>query len=88
MKVAISLPLDLLEHFDSVAARAGLNRSEFFRAAGVRLAADLEVGELTQAIDAYLDRRSEATAGADDDLIQDVTRHSRARLAATEGEEW
>ncbi len=89
MKVAISLPDALLEHFDSVAARSGLNRSEFFRAAGARYAAELEGSEVAHAIDAYLDSRDTQLIEAEADLARDVTQRSRAQLATvTEDDEW
>ncbi|MFE7846655.1 CopG family ribbon-helix-helix protein [Microbacterium sp. NPDC057407] len=42
MKTAISLPESDLERFDRIAARHGMNRSEFFRRAGRHLADELE----------------------------------------------
>lgn len=42
MKTAISIPDDDFARFDRVAARHGMNRSEFFQIAGRRLADELE----------------------------------------------
>jgi metal-responsive CopG/Arc/MetJ family transcriptional regulator len=42
MKTAISVPDNDFERFERVAARNGMNRSEFFRLAGQRLADELE----------------------------------------------
>lgn len=42
MKTAISVPDDDFARFDRVAARHGMNRSEFFQIAGRRLADELE----------------------------------------------
>jgi hypothetical protein len=42
MKTAISIPNDEFDRFERVAARHGLNRSEFYRLAGNRLVDELE----------------------------------------------
>jgi len=42
MKTAISLPDADFERFERIAARHGMNRSEFYRRAGERLADELE----------------------------------------------
>ena len=42
MKTAISIPNGDFERFERVAARHGMNRSEFYRLAGSRLAEELE----------------------------------------------
>jgi hypothetical protein len=42
MKTAISIPNDEFDRFERVAARHGLNRSEFYRLAGNRLVEELE----------------------------------------------
>ncbi|HEY0186986.1 MAG TPA: CopG family transcriptional regulator [Cellulomonas sp.] len=48
MKTAISVPDADFERFERVAARHGMNRSEFYQQAGRRLADELEgVAELT-----------------------------------------
>lgn len=48
MKTAISIPTAEFERLERVAARHGMNRSEFFRRAGQLLADELEGGaELT-----------------------------------------
>ncbi|WP_083980010.1 ribbon-helix-helix domain-containing protein [Demequina salsinemoris] len=57
MKTAISLPDADLERLDRVAARHGMNRSEFFREAGRRYADELEgASDLTALADAALAR--------------------------------
>lgn len=42
MKTAISIPNGDFERFERLAARHGMNRSEFYRRAGSRLAEELE----------------------------------------------
>lgn len=42
MKTAISIPDSDFERFERLASRHGMNRSEFYRRAGQRLAAELE----------------------------------------------
>ncbi|MGV8885678.1 MAG: CopG family transcriptional regulator [Microbacteriaceae bacterium] len=57
MKTAISVPDADFERFERVAARHGMNRSEFFRLAGQRLANDLEgESELTAIANAVIAR--------------------------------
>lgn len=57
MKTAISLPNEDFERFERVAARHGLNRSEFYRRAGKKLADELEGGpELTALANAAIER--------------------------------
>jgi metal-responsive CopG/Arc/MetJ family transcriptional regulator len=57
MKTAISVPDGDFERFERVAARHGMNRSEFFRLAGQRLANDLEgESELTAIANAVIAR--------------------------------
>lgn len=57
MKTAISLPDPDFDRFERVAARHGMNRSEFYRLAAQRLADELEgVSELTAAANATLER--------------------------------
>jgi metal-responsive CopG/Arc/MetJ family transcriptional regulator len=57
MKTAISVPDNDFERFERVAARNGMNRSEFFRLAGQRLADELEgSSELTVIGNAILAR--------------------------------
>ncbi len=86
MKVAISLPDEVLERLDSAAESAGMNRSEFFRAAGLRFALDLEGEGLTHQIDAHLSQLVDAEV--DEDLTH-ITRRSRAGLArATDRDSW
>ena len=57
MKTAISLPDLDFERFERVAARNGMNRSEFYRQAGKRLADELEgTSELTRLANAAIAR--------------------------------
>lgn len=81
MKVAISLPDDVLARLDAAASANGQNRSEFFRAAGLRYAIEIEVGGLTHQIDEHLTQ-----VGAHRDAEQ-VTRRSRGLLARSTAED-
>jgi hypothetical protein len=57
MKTAISVPDGDFERFERVAARHGLNRSEFYQLAGRRLADELEgESELTTIANAVIAR--------------------------------
>lgn len=57
MKTAISLPDADFERFERIAARHGLNRSEFYRLAGQRFANELEdETEMTTLADAVMAR--------------------------------
>lgn len=57
MKTAISLPDADFERFERVANRHGMNRSEFYRLAGQKLADELEgEAELTRVANAALAR--------------------------------
>lgn len=57
MKTAISLPDRDFDRFEQVAARHGMNRSEFYRLAATKLADFLEGGaELTRLADAAIAR--------------------------------
>lgn len=63
MKTAISIPDSDFEHFERVAARHGMNRSEFFRRAGRRLVEDLEgQAELTALADSVITRVGQPSA--------------------------
>ena len=86
MKVAISLPDEVLERLDSAAESAGLNRSEFFRTAGLRFALDIEGEGPTHLTDAHL---SQVPVGDADEDSAHGTRGSRAGLDdATDGDAW
>lgn len=50
MKTAISVPDGDFERFERLAARHGMNRSEFFRAAAERYADELEGGSQLTAV--------------------------------------
>lgn len=57
MKTAISVPDGDFEHFERIAARHGMNRSEFYRLAGRKLAEELEgEAELTALANAAIVR--------------------------------
>ena len=57
MKTAISLPDGDFERFERIAARHGMNRSEFYRLAGEKFAAELEgESELTALANAIIAR--------------------------------
>ena len=63
MKTAISIPDRDFERFERVAARHGMNRSEFFRRAGRRLVEELEgEAELTALADAVIARVGQPAA--------------------------
>ncbi|MFT3854885.1 MAG: hypothetical protein QM733_19430 [Ilumatobacteraceae bacterium] len=80
MKTAISVPDGDFQRFERVAARHGMNRSEFYRLAAERLADDLEGGsELTAMADAVLARVGRPLG---DDLFEREAQ--RAMLAGTE----
>lgn len=57
MKTAISVPDGDFERFERIAARHGMNRSEFYQLAGQRLANELEgESELTAIANAVIAR--------------------------------
>ncbi|HET8928804.1 MAG TPA: CopG family transcriptional regulator [Microbacterium sp.] len=57
MKTAISIPDGDFERFERVAARHGMNRSEFFQRAGRRFVEELEgEAELTALADSVIER--------------------------------
>lgn len=73
MKTAISVPDADFERFERVAAKHGMNRSEFFQLAGRRLADELEGGsELTAIADAVLARAGDP---ADERFLREVARN-------------
>lgn len=81
MKTAISLPDGDFERFERIAARHGMNRSEFYRLAGQRLADELEgEAELTALANAVL-RRTGQPSG-DELFLRESERGLR------EGVEW
>ena len=66
MKTAISVPDGDFARFERVAARHGMNRSEFFQLAGRRLADELEgSSHLTRIANQIL---AQADTDADDEL--------------------
>ena len=63
MKTAISIPDGDFERFERIAARHGMNRSEFYRRAGRRLADELEgAAELTAQAEAVIARVGQPSA--------------------------
>ncbi|WP_306232004.1 CopG family transcriptional regulator [Agrococcus beijingensis] len=63
MKTAISIPDRDFERFERIAARHGMNRSEFYRRAGRRLADELEgEAELTALANAVIARVGQPAA--------------------------
>ncbi|MFV0433242.1 MAG: ribbon-helix-helix protein, CopG family [Leucobacter sp.] len=57
MKTAISIPDEDFERFERLAARQGMNRSEFYRTAAIRFADLLEEGSMLTAVaDAVLEQ--------------------------------
>jgi hypothetical protein len=81
MKTAISIPDGDFERFERVAARHGMNRSEFYRLAGRKLAAELEgEAELTAMANAVIARVGQP--GADGPFLRESER------IVLEGSEW
>lgn len=73
MKTAISIPDGDFERFERLAARHGMNRSEFYRLAGRRLADDLEGdAELTALADSVIARVGQP--GADSPFVREAER--------------
>ena len=63
VKTAISIPDDDFARFERLAARHGMNRSEFYRLAGRRLAAELEgEAELTALANSVIARVGQPSA--------------------------
>ncbi|WP_435735743.1 ribbon-helix-helix protein, CopG family [Cellulosimicrobium sp. PMB13] len=80
MKTAISVPDREFERFERIAARHGMNRSEFFRRAGEKFADELEgSNELTALADAAL-----ADAGQPSDDSPFLSASEREMLRGTE----
>lgn len=64
VKTAISIPDGDFERFERLAARHGMNRSEFYRVAGRKLAAELEgEAELTAMANAIIARAGQPVYG-------------------------
>ena len=81
MKTAISIPDGDFDRFERIAARHGMNRSEFYRIAGRRLADELEgAAELTALANAVIARVGQPSA--DSPFLRDSER------IALEGSEW
>ncbi len=80
MKTAISIPNDEFDRFERVAARHGLNRSEFYRLAGNRLVEELEgETELTALANSVIARVGQPADSAFLDESQRIV---------SEGSEW
>lgn len=81
MKTAISIPDGDFARFERIAARHGMNRSEFYRLAGRRLAEELEgESELTAMANAVIARVGQPFA--DSPFLAESER------AVREGSEW
>jgi metal-responsive CopG/Arc/MetJ family transcriptional regulator len=81
MKTAISIPDGDFDRFERIAARHGMNRSEFYRIAGRRLADELEgAAELTAMANAVIARVGQPSA--DSPFLGESERIAR------EGSEW
>ena len=81
MKTAISIPNGDFERFERVAARHGMNRSEFYRLAGSRLAEELEgEAELTVLANSVIARVGQPSA--DSPFLRESERTVR------EGTDW
>ncbi|MGC5629447.1 ribbon-helix-helix domain-containing protein [Georgenia sp. Z1344] len=73
MKTAISIPDRDFERFERVAARHGMNRSQFFRRAAQRLVEELEgEAELTALADSVIERAGQP--GADSPFLHESER--------------
>lgn len=80
MKTAISVPDKDFERFERLAARHGMNRSEFYQVAARKLADELEgEAELTALANAAIDRAGQPA----DDLFL-----AESRRLLEEGTEW
>ena len=79
MKTAISVPDEAYQRIEQAAHQAGLNRSEFYTKAALRLADELDDQLITDAINAALERDGE------DDTNALAAAHGRRRLA---DEQW
>lgn len=81
MKTAISVPDGDFERFERIAARHGMNRSEFFRLAGQRFANELEgESELTAIANAVIARVGQPSG---DDMFLRESEHTKR-----DGVEW
>lgn len=81
MKTAISIPDADFDRFERIAARHGMNRSEFYRLAGRRLAEELEgAAELTALANAVISRVGQPTG--DGAFLAETER------VVLEGSEW
>ncbi|GAA1469130.1 hypothetical protein GCM10017607_18680 [Microbacterium thalassium] len=81
MKTAISIPDGDFERFERIAARHGMNRSEFYRLAGRRLADELEgEAELTAMANAVIARVGQPS--------EDSPFLAESERTVLEGSEW
>lgn len=82
MKTAISLPDHAAEHFDRVARRHGMTRSEFYRRAAEQYADKLADADLTVQIDDAIDE-----VGQPGEESTELRRTANVRLVDT-ADEW
>lgn len=81
VKTAISVPDEIFARVERVAARHGMNRSQFYAVAASRYADELESSDLTAAIDAVVD-----AANADESTWFAVD--AGVRMVADMDDEW
>lgn len=76
MKTAISIPNHDFERFERIAAREGMNRSEFYRRAAQRYADEIEGGsQLTAIANETIDSAGQPVDALFLDEAARVTRH-------------
>lgn len=86
MKTAISVPDGDFERFERVAARHGLNRSEFYRRAAQKLADELDgASELTALAEAVIERAGQP---AGDGLFLGESARVMSAGADSPGADW
>ncbi|AEG44619.1 CopG family ribbon-helix-helix protein [Isoptericola variabilis] len=81
MKTAISLPDSAAEHFDRVAKKHGMTRSEFYRRAAEHYVEELDGADLTAQIDDAID-----DVGQPGDETAELRRAANTRLTEASGE--
>jgi len=82
MKTAISLPDHAAEHFDRIAQKYGMTRSEFYRRAAEHYANELAGADLTAQIDDAID-----AVGQPGEESAELRRAANARLVEA-SDEW
>ncbi|MDQ6524379.1 hypothetical protein RB608_12240 [Nocardioides sp. LHD-245] len=83
MKTAISVPDDVFARAERVAARHGMNRSQFYATAASRYADELESRDVTAAIDAVVDE-----ANVDGSTLFAVAAGERLLAGMEDEDEW